>query len=103
MPSDQPTSSALTEARVLPVERVVTLLAGHGLNSVAAGTLCGGIARTMLMLTPLYDATVARNKAALLRHMDETGLKVFVEVEGRQGKLWCLWQSSTKDTCIFEL
>lgn len=87
----------------LPLHRVVALLAGHGLRDVSSGTLCGGIGRAAQMLAPLYDAVVERDKAALLRHMDETGLKVFVEMEGRASRLWCLWQSSTADTCVFLL
>ena len=35
--------------------------------------------------------------------MDETGLKVFVEMEGGKSRLWCLWQSSTEDSCVFSL
>jgi len=87
----------------LPLERTVGFLAGHGLHDVAPGTLCGGIERAGRMLRPFYDAVVERNKAALLRHMDETGLKVFVKIEGKNSQLWCLWQSSTKDTCVFSL
>jgi transposase len=87
----------------LPLHRVIALLAGHGLRDVPSGTLCGGIGRAAQMLMPLHDAVVERDKAALLRHMDETGLKVFVEVEGRTSRLWCLWQSSTADTCVFLL
>ncbi|MCK5803113.1 MAG: IS66 family transposase [Lentisphaeria bacterium] len=87
----------------LPLERIVGLLTGHGLHGVAPGTLCGGIVRAAQMLTPWHDAVVEHNKAALLRHMDETGLKVFVVLEGKKSQLWCLWQSSTKDTCVFFL
>lgn len=87
----------------LPLQRITALLAGHGLQDVPSGTLCGGIGRAAQMLMPLHDAAVERNKAALLRHMDETGMKVFVEVEGRASRLWCLWQSSTADTCVFLL
>lgn len=87
----------------LPLHRVVALLCGHGLADVASGTLCGGIGRAAQMLMPLYEAVVERDKAALLRHMDETGLKVFVEVEGRASRQWCLWQSSTADTCVMLL
>ena len=87
----------------MPLERTIGLLAGHGLHDVAPGTLCGGIKRAARMLKPFHDAVVEHNKAALLRHMDETGLKVFVEVEGKKSQLWCLWQSSTVDTCVFSL
>jgi len=88
---------------MMPLERVVSLLEGHGMRRLAPGTLCGGIERAAQMLTPLYDAIVVCDKAALLRHMDETGLKVFVEVKGRKSCLWCLWQSSTVETCVFLL
>jgi transposase len=87
----------------MPLQRVVSLLEGHGLHDVAPGTLCGGIERASKMLTPWHDAVVGHNKAAPLRHMDETGLKVFVEMEGGKSRLWCLWQSSTEDSCVFSL
>ena len=87
----------------MPLQRVVSLLEGHGLHDVAPGTLCGGIERASKMLTPWHDAVVGHNQAAPLRHMDETGLKVFVETDGGKSRLWCLWQSSTKDSCVFSL
>lgn len=87
----------------MPLTRTVGLLDGHGLHGMPEGTLCGGIERAAEMLRPLHDAVVEHNKAALLRHMDETGLKVFVEQEGRKSQLWCLWQSSTEDSCVFSL
>ena len=55
------------------------------------------------MLPPLHEEIVKRDKSALLRHMDESDLKVFVKLEGREHQRWCLWQSSTKDTCVFLL
>ena len=87
----------------MPLNRIVGLLAGHGLHNVAPGTLCGGIGRAAQMLTPFFEKIVEYDKTALLRHMDETGLKVFLEVEGKKSQNWCLWQSSTKETCVFML
>lgn len=86
-----------------PLERQVRHLDGHGLHDVAPGTLCGGIERCGGLLQPLYDEMVRYDKSQLLRLMDETTMKVFIEVEGRSGRLWWLWQSSTPETCIFFL
>ena len=87
----------------MPLQRISGLLRGHGLDNPAPGTLCGGIERVSDMLIPLHDEVVKRDKGAMLRHMDESDLKVFIELEGRENQRWCLWQSSTQDTCVFSL
>jgi transposase len=86
-----------------PLERFVRLLDSYGLRKVSLGTLCGGIACSMEMLRPLYDAIKSYNQSSLLRHMDETGLKVFVEKKDKATHVWWLWQSSTTNTCVFFL
>jgi transposase len=86
-----------------PTERLIRLLDSHGLHKVAAGTLCGGIERCSHLLRPLYDEIVRHNKSKLLRCMDETGMKVFVDRKGRSSHTWWLWQSSTNQTCVFFL
>ena len=70
----------------LPLNRIAALLAGHGLHGTATGTLCGGIGRATDTLRPLFSAVVERDKAVLLRHMDETGLAVFVEGRRRTAR-----------------
>lgn len=87
----------------MPLQRTSDMLCGHGMKKLPPGTLCGGIERASELLAPLHEEIVKRDKSALLRHMDESDLKVFVELEGRENQRWCLWQSSTIDTCVFLL
>jgi len=86
-----------------PLERFIRLLDGYGLHNVASGTLCGGIARSIEMLRPVYDAIKSYNQSSHLRHMDETGLKVFVDKGEKLTHVWWLWQSSTAESCVFFL
>ena len=86
-----------------PLERFVRLLDGYGLGKVSVGTLFGGLAYSIEMLRPLHDAITSYNQSSRLRHMDETGLKVFVDKKGKSTHIWWLWQSSTPDSCVFFL
>ncbi len=86
-----------------PLERFVRLLDGYGLRKVSVGTLCGGLACSIEMLRPLYKAIKSYNQSRHLRHMDETGLKVFVDKKEKSTHLWWLWQSSTTHSCVFFL
>lgn len=86
-----------------PLERFVRLLDGYGLRKVSVGTLCGGLASSIEMLRPLHETIISYNQSSHLRHMDETGLKVFVDKKGKSTHIWWLWQSSTPQSCVFFL
>ena len=51
----------------------------------------------------IYEHIVDRSQLAELRHMDDTGWKVFAETEEKHSPRWCMWVSVTSDTTVFSL
>jgi transposase len=70
---------------------------------VAAGTVAGGLRRLEPLVTPLYEAVLARNAQAPFAHGDETRWSVFIEQEGTCGHRWWLWVVVSHDTVAFRL
>jgi len=51
----------------------------------------------------IYEHIVVRSQLAELRHMDDTGWKVFAETEEKHSPRWCMWVSVTSDCTVFIL
>jgi len=68
----------------LPPHRIATALAADGL-ALAEGTLSGTLKDVHTLLAPLERAIATRNGAAGHVHADETGWRVFEQVEGKDG------------------
>lgn len=72
---------------------------------VCPGTLIGGLRRfyEARIFEVIYEEIVDRSRIADQRHMDETGWKVFAEVDGKDSSRWYLWVSRTYDATVFIL
>lgn len=72
---------------------------------VSPGTLIGGLRRfyEARIFEVIYEEIVDRSRIADQRHMDETGWKVFAEVDGKDSSRWYLWVSRTYDATVFIL
>jgi transposase len=72
---------------------------------VCPGTLIGGLHRfyKARIFEVVYEEIVDRSRIATQRHMDETGWKVFAEVDGKDSSRWYLWVSQTSDVTVFIL
>jgi len=68
---------------------------------LAQGTLAGVFQQVSALLSPLYDAIHAHCLSAGLWQTDETGLKIFEEVEGKASNRWWLWAFASPDTVVF--
>jgi transposase len=86
----------------LPVHRIVRSLAAEGLD-VAEGTVHGALKATAGLLAPLQAAIAARNALAVQVHADETGWRVFEQVDGKDGHRWWLWVFLAADTVVFRM
>jgi hypothetical protein len=86
----------------LPVHRIVKALAADGLE-VAEGSVAGALKAVAGPLAPLEEAIVARNAHAVHVHADETGWRVFEQVEGKDGHRWWLWVFIAQDTVVFRM
>lgn len=86
----------------LPVHRIVRSLAACGFE-VAEGTVHGALKATADLLTPLEQAIAARNAQAVHVHADETGWRVFEQVDGKAGHRWWLWVFLAADTVVFRM
>jgi transposase len=83
-----------------PLNRIGAALRMEGLD-LAQGTLVGVLQQVAYLLTPLYDAIYAHCQSAGLWQADETGWKVFEEVEGKASNRWWLWAFASSDAVVF--
>jgi transposase len=86
----------------LPLHRIATALAAEGLQ-VAQGTLSGALKDVHALLACLEQAIITRNAAAGHAHADETGWRVFEQVEGTDTTRWWLWVFVADDTVVFTM
>lgn len=85
-----------------PVNRLRLQLEMDGL-SVSDGTIAAGLERLLPLYRPLYDRIKLHTRQASHWHIDDTGWKVFVEKEGKDGYDWYLWVFVSQDTCLYVL
>lgn len=87
---------------VRPLNKITTALRLEGLE-VSAGTLVGVLQRVHVLLIPLVEAVVAHHRLVHHWQADETGWKVFEEVQGKSSFNWWLWVFISVDTTVFVL
>ena len=85
-----------------PTERLLQQWRLLGLD-LSAGSVTGGLERIEPLLTPLYEALLARNAQSSLAQADETRWMVFIDQEGKVGHRWWLWVFLGGDTVAFRL
>jgi transposase len=88
-----------------PVNRVLQWLASFGLDDLSQGTITNGLKRLHKnkVFKPLVEEIKNRAKASKHQQKDETGWKVFQEMEGKKGYAWWLWVTLGDDCCFFEI
>jgi transposase/FtsZ-binding cell division protein ZapB len=69
--------------------------------ALSQGTLVGVLQQVALLLAPLDEAIRAHCRSASLWQADETGWKVFEEVEGKASNRWWLWVFASSDAVVF--
>ena len=85
-----------------PLCRVAAWMADMGL-AISPGTLADSIKRFLPLFEPLYEAILAHQNEAALRHADETSWRVQAYREkGRSSRAW-LWISVSPDAVYFHI
>jgi transposase len=87
-----------------PVNRILKSLSMRGLK-VSSGTIIGCLKHLNKeeVFDDMNEYIKDRNRCAPHWHLDETGWKVFEEIEGKKSYQWWLWVSASKDTAVYML
>ena len=85
-----------------PVRRIAAWMSAHGL-AVSPGTLANSLKRFVPLFLPLFEAILAHQNTATLRHADETSWRVReLAGEDRSNRAW-LWTSVSDDAVCFHI
>ena len=85
-----------------PSHRLLQELASQGVR-LSPGTIAGGLRQLLPLLEPVREAIRSRQLSEDRWQADETGWRVFVEVEGKVGHGWHLWVFRSPSTVLFTL
>lgn len=87
-----------------PLNRVRESLELLGLK-VSQGTLTNGLKRLHKnqVFKPIIDEIQKKVAGSNKQQKDETGWKVFQEVDGKKSYSWWLWVTRTDDCCLFDI
>lgn len=87
----------------IAVNRLRLLLREKNL-SVSQGTITAGFKRIHRLIKPLIREIKRYSQEDKHHwHIDDTGWKVFVQLEGKEGFGWYLWVFLSKDVCVYIL
>ena len=85
-----------------PLSRIAAWMSAQGLT-VSPGTLADSLKRFVPLFLPLFEAILAHQNRAVLRHADETGWRVQeLRGEDRSSRAW-LWTSVSDDAVCFHI
>ena len=85
-----------------PVRRIAAWMSAQGL-AVSPGTLANSLKRFVPLFLPLFEAVLAHQNEATLRHADETSWRVReLAGEDRSNRAW-LWTSVSHDAVCFHI
>lgn len=87
-----------------PLSRVCKFLLSHGLD-VGSSVIVNGLKKLYdkRVFKPLVEAIAERIKNCARQQKDETGWKIFQEIEGKEGYQHWLWVTRTDDCCLFQM
>ena len=85
-----------------PSHRLLQELAGQGVR-LSPGTIAGGLRKLLPLLEPVREAIRSKQLSEDRWQADETGGRVFEEVEGKEGHGWHLWVFRSPSTVVFTL
>ena len=85
-----------------PTNRLLNQYAELGLN-ISPGTIAGGLKKLQPLFQPVYDALYNRQMSEDMFHNDESGWKVFENVDGKIGNRWWLWVSRSESVVYFQI
>ncbi len=87
----------------IPVNRLCTLLKQKNL-CIPPGTIVAGFYRILRLLAPLIAEIKRYSREEKSHwHIDDTGWKTFVKMEGKEGFGWYLWVFKSDDVCLYTI
>ncbi len=85
----------------IPVNRLCIMLKQKNLI-IPAGTIVAGFYRILRLLAPLIAEIKRYSREEKSHwHVDDTGWKTFVKIEGKEGFGWYLWVFRSNDVCVY--
>lgn len=87
-----------------PTSRTCKFLLSYGLD-IGPSAIVNGLKRLHKerVFKPLVEAIADRIRSSSRQQKDETGWKIFQEIEGKEGYQHWLWVSLTEDCCLFQM
>ena len=85
-----------------PTHKFIQAMAAHGVR-LPHGTLIGGFKQLSPLFDPVLTGIVEESRKEKNWHADETGWRVFEEIEGKKSQKWWLWVFRGKRTVVFKL
>lgn len=85
-----------------PTNRLLNQYKELGLP-ISAGTISGVLKKLKGLLQPIYEGLYLQQMTEDRFHQDESGWKVFEEVEGKIGNRWWLWVSRSESVVYFQI
>ncbi len=85
-----------------PTNRLLNQYAELGLP-ISPGTITGGLKQIKELFQPVYDALYSHQMTEDRFHNDESGWKVFENIEGKIGNKWWLWVSRSVSVVYFQI
>jgi transposase len=85
----------------MPIHRVCMQLLMVGIK-ISEGTVVAGFARIEKLIDPLIDEIQRYSREEKTHwHIDDTGWKVFIVIDGKSGFGWYLWVFLSNDVCVY--
>lgn len=87
-----------------PTSRTCSLFLSYGLE-VGPSVIVNGLKRLheARVFKPFVEAITERVRGSSRQQKDETGWKIFQEIEGKEGYQHWLWATLTEDCCLFQM
>ncbi|MFH0813193.1 MAG: IS66 family transposase [Pseudomonadota bacterium] len=85
-----------------PTNRLLNQYAELGVP-ISAGSITGGLKILKDLFQPVYDALYIQQMTETRFHNDESGWKVFENIEGKIGNRWWLWVSRSVSVVYFQI
>lgn len=87
-----------------PLQRICKQLEAYGLE-LGSSVIVNGLKKlhSERVFKSLVDEIASRVRSASHQMKDETGWKIFQEVDGKKGYQHWMWATRTRDCCLFEI
>jgi transposase len=85
-----------------PTNRLISQYNELGLP-ISPGTIAGGLKTIKDLFQPIYDALYIQQMSENRFHSDESGWKVFEDIDGKIGNRWWLWVCRSASVVFYQI